>query len=109
MRVSLGFFAVLVPLFALGCSQKLTYERWDAISEGDSPEVVQAVLGEPVEKLDMRWMYMDPDRGVTADIYFGDSKVIGKTWADPDRGMVGKSPHVNQPGDSDQIRLRKIE
>lgn len=101
--------SVLLACLLCGCAQKLTYERWQSIHTGDEPPVVEALLGEPVEKLDMRWLYMDPDRGISADIYFQEDRVIGKTWSDPDRGMVGQSPHVNQPGDSDTLRYRKVE
>lgn len=96
-------------LILVGCAQKLTYERWDTIQQGESPEVVKAILGKPLEQGDTRWLYHDADRGITADIYFQDAKVIGKTWADPDRGMCGKSPLVNQPGDVDKHEYRKVE
>lgn len=104
-------FILIVPLafLFLGCSQKLTYDRWELIRDGQSPDAVQATLGEPVEKLDMSWLYMDADRGVTANIYFQENKVIGKTWCDPDRGMQGKSPHVNEPGDREDLKYQKIE
>lgn len=108
--VRLGLLFVLPALlWTAGCSQKLTYERWESVYEGQRADVVEQVLGEPVERLDMRWLYMDADRGITADIYFQDGEVIGKTWSDPERGMVGKSPHVNQPGDSDTLKYRKVE
>lgn len=110
MRVNWKLALLSVPvLLLLGCTQKLTYERWQTIHEGDSPEAVHAILGEPLEKLDMRWMYMDADRGISADIYFESAKVTGKTWSDPDRGIVGKSPNVNKPGDSEHTRMQKIQ
>lgn len=101
----------IVPLaiLFLGCSQKLTYERWELVREGQSPDAVQATLGDPVEKLDMSWLYVDPDRGITADIYFQDDKVVGKRWCDPDRGMQGKSPNVNESGDREDLKYKKIE
>ncbi len=99
----------LLGLAAAGCAQKLTYERWETITEGQSRDAVQAVLGDPAERLDMRWMYLDPDRGITADIYFDQTKVIGKTWADPKRGICGKSPNVNQPGDAEEHNYQKIK
>jgi hypothetical protein len=91
-----------------GCS-KLTYERWQTIQEGESPEAVRATLGEPLEKLDMRWMYMNADRGIVADIYFDEGRVIGKTWSDPERGHQGKSPHVREIGDAEEFRYRRVE
>ncbi len=96
-------------LLLAGCAQKLTHERWEMIETGQSPEAVQATLGKPAEKLDMRWIYMDTDRGITADIYFEENRVIAKTWSDPDRGIEGSNPHVNQPGDAAKTRVKKIK
>lgn len=111
MTVSGRFFmGVVVAAMAAGCSQKLTYERWATIQPGDSEEVVAATLGEPADKpSDMTWLYLDPDRNITAYIYFDDAQVIGKTWADPERGMIGQSPKVNQPGDMERQTYQKIE
>jgi hypothetical protein len=99
----------LLGLMVVGCAQKLTYDRWEMVNQGQSKEGVEAILGKPVERLDMRWMYMDADRGITADIYFDDAKVIGKTWADPKRGMCGQSPNVTKPGDAETHSFQKIK
>ena len=94
---------------SLGCEQKLTYDRWELVRDGQSPEAVEATLGKPCEKMDLSWLYMDMDRGITANIYFQDNKVTGKTWADPNRGMQGKSPNVNQAGDKEELKYQKIK
>ena len=96
-------------MLLIGCEQKLTYDRWELICDGQSPDAVEATLGKPCEKLDLNWMYMDMDRGITANIYFQDNKVTGKTWADPDRGMQGKSPNVNKPGDKEELKYQKTK
>lgn len=96
-------------LLLAGCAEKLTYDRWQTIYVGQSQDGVEETLGDPTEKLEMRWMYHDNDRCINADIYFQDCKVIGKTWSDPRHGMQGKSPLVNQPGDADVHKYRKTE
>jgi hypothetical protein len=95
-------------LLVSGCAKQLTYDNWQSISNGQSAETVKAILGKPVEQLDMRWMYFDCDRCITADIYFSDCQVIGKTWSDPEHGMQGNSPLVNQPGDSDVHKFKQV-
>ena len=96
-------------LVLCGCAEKLTYQRFETIHEGASRAAVEATLGEPWQTTGQEWIYYDADRGITAHVYFDDEDVIGKTWADPERGMVGKTPHVSQPGEAEQIRVRKIE
>jgi len=91
-----------------GCS-KLTYERYQTIHQGAPRTAVEATLGKPTTAFDQRWQYHDPDRQITADIYFDDQGVISKTWISPEHGWEGESPHVTQPGDVEQTRTRKIE
>lgn len=93
----------------LGCAEKLTFNRFETIHEGDPPEAVEATLGKPDMRQDTTWIYSDLDRQIRADVYFRESKVIGKTWRDPEHGMVGKSPYVNQVGDSHEIRYRETK
>ena len=96
-------------LFASGCTQTLTYERWDTLYDGATPEVVQGTLGDPWQESDEKGIYHDTDRGITATIFFEDDEMIGKEWADPDRGFVGSNPHIAQPGDSDELRIQKFD
>lgn len=105
----------LVPLAALallacGCEQKLTYERFQTLSVGDSPEVVETTLGKPWMKGvgGQTWVYQDQDRGISASVYFQDAKVARKKWSDPDHGLQG-DPAVNQPGESHEIRMKEIK
>ena len=98
---------LLGTLFVVGCEQKLTYTRFQAIQQGDASDTVESVLGKPAMRTDQTWMYSDHDRQIMATVYFQESKVTGKEWHDPEHGMVGKSPYVNQPGDSHDVIMRK--
>ncbi len=100
---------VVLMLAAMGCAEKLTYQRWETIHDGASSDVVRATLGDPWQKTDMAWVYNDSDRHITAFVYFEGDKVIGKTWEDPEHGMQGKSPNVNQPGDAEEIKVQTIK
>ena len=95
---------------ACGCTEKLTYERFQTVSDGDSPQVVESTLGKPWMKSigDQTWVYQDHDRLINAVIYFQDKKVIGKRWADAQHGIEGQ-PSVSQPGESREIHMRQIK
>jgi hypothetical protein len=108
-RRHIPFTVALFALIATGCAQKLTHDRWETIHNGASPDVVEATLGEPWERMDNQWIYHDEDRGITANVYFDERGVIGKKWADPDRGIEGSNPNVNEPGESEETRVRKME
>jgi hypothetical protein len=103
------WIASAIALVMVGCSETLTYERWQTIYEGQPQDGVEATLGKPTERLESRWLYIDDDCHVTAEIYFQECRVIGKTWSDPEHGPQGKSPFVNQPGDADTLKYRKTE
>jgi hypothetical protein len=79
----------------LGCAEeKLTFDRWQTIHDGQSPEAVTQCLGDPWHKLSDRWIYEDTDRHISARVYFNEdgTKVICKQWYDPDNGWHGKNP-----------------
>jgi hypothetical protein len=104
-----GWTLAGLVLIACGCS-KLTYERWQTVNVGTaSPEAVKATLGEPWKTVNNTWVYNDPDRGVTAMVKFKDSKVVGKEWADANRGLetVGEQPTV--PGDAEKIHVQQVK
>lgn len=96
-----------LTLALLGCEQKLTYSRFEAIQTGDPADAVQSILGKPNMREERTWVYSDHDRQIMALVYFQDGKVIGKEWRDPEHGMQGKDPYVNQPGDSHEVRFRE--
>ena len=101
---------LLVSLLLCGCAEKLTYQRWETIHNGDLPEVVKATLGEPWQTTDMAWVYYNDDhRHINSYVYFEADKVIGKTWSDPQRGMVGSTPHVKQSGESEESKVKIIK
>lgn len=102
--IGLGFAALLLA----GCAEKLTYERWQTIADGMGPEAVEQTLGEPWHKADNTWVYWNDEKGITAKIYFAGDKVSGKTWAD-DRGIVGSSPNVSDPGDAEDLKIQKFD
>lgn len=103
----------LLAVFAAalcGCEQKLTYHRFETISQGDSPQVVEATLGKPWMKgiNDQAWVYQDIDRGINAIIYFEDGKVSGKKWGDAAHGIQG-DPAAFSPGESKETHIRQIK
>ena len=108
-KVLLGILIAVVALGAMGCAEKLTYPRWQTIHEGMTSDVVQATLGKPWQTTDQTWVYYDQDKSVTVMVYFDKAKVTGTTWQSPEHGMQGKSPHVNQPGESEQIKAQTIK
>lgn len=100
---------VVLAALACGCSEKLTYERFQTIRNGDSPEIVESTLGQPAIRGagDQTWVYQDYDRGINAVIYFHDAKVTDKKWSDAERGIQGQ-PAVSRPGESRELRVREI-
>ncbi|HOA73875.1 MAG TPA: hypothetical protein PL151_04255 [Phycisphaerae bacterium] len=104
-----GLLLAAGVVLACGCT-KLTYENWQRIEVGsESPEAVEARLGEPWRKVEQTWIYNDLDRGVTAMIKFADGKVVGKRWADVEHGLetVGEQP--DEPGETEKIEIRTVE
>lgn len=96
-------------LVACGCS-KLTYQHWKTINVGTStPQAVEATLGDPWKKVDSTWIYNEPDRGVTAMVKFSSDRVVGKTWADADRGLetIGEQP--DEPGETEEIHVQQVK
>jgi hypothetical protein len=108
-RITLGILIAFAGLASMGCAEKLTYARWQTIHDGASSDVVEATLGKPWQTTDQTWVYYDQDKSVTVMVYLDKGKVIGTTWQSPEHGMQGKSPHVNQPGDSEQIKAQTIK
>jgi len=99
---------MLVLLALVGCAEKLTYQRWQTVHDGMSRDAVQATLGKPWQTTDQTWLYYDEDRHINAQIYYEGDKVIGKAWQDPEFGMKGKSPHVGQPGESEDLKAQTV-
>ena len=85
----------LLAVFAAalcGCEQKLTYHRFETISQGDSPQVVEATLGKPWMKgiNDQAWVYQDIDRGINAIIYYS-SKIFESAGAVKDAAFTSSA------------------
>ncbi len=105
---ALGMAVAGVLLFA-GCS-KLKYENWETIHVGTAtPEAVEATLGEPWKKVNGTWVYNEPDRGITAMIKFKDNKVVGKEWADAERGQETKGEQPDEPGEAEQLHIQQVK
>lgn len=102
-------FVPVASLVLIGCAEKLTYQRWETIHDGMSPEAVEATLGKPWHKTDKMWLYSNDDKGVYAHIYFDGDKVISKKWTSPELGIKGKSPDVNKPGDAEEVKVQKFD
>ncbi|MCL2329765.1 MAG: hypothetical protein FWC56_00510 [Phycisphaerae bacterium] len=106
--IATGAMAALICL--AGCGSRMTYERWETIRVGsDSPEVVEATLGEPWKKVNDTWVYNKSDQDRTAMIKFKDGKVVGKKWMDVNRGMRVEGEQPTEPGQSEQLRIQTIK
>lgn len=95
-------------LATIGCAEKLTYQRWQTIHEGVSADAVQATLGKPWQTTEQTWIYHDENKPATAMVFFDKGKVTDKQWSDPERGILGKTPNVKQPGESEDIKVQTI-
>ena len=88
---SVGLVAAVL-LVSVGCT-KLTFENWQLIREGQSKIVVQKTLGEPTIMLKDNWVWNDPDRAITANVWYNaEGKVIAKQWVSAKRGDHGGPP-----------------
>jgi len=89
-KIQIGLSILLMGVLLCGCSKnKLTFENWSAIQIGDSHKTVEDILGEPWQATENTWLYYDKDKHIKAYIYLVDGqKVKGKTWSDPQRGIV---------------------
>ena len=92
-----GMCALVVAGVALvaGCSEKLTYERWQTLTLQSPKAEVEAVLGDPNQyKKDAAWMYHNPDQQITVNVEFvGGNRVTYSRWVDPQHGVheMGKA------------------
>jgi hypothetical protein len=99
----------IVAVLVVGCAEeKLTFERWETIHDGQTPLAVEEAIGEPWQKLSDRWAYEDSDRHITATVYFNEdgTKVICKQWYDPERGWHGKNPDELEAPESSGTGMR---
>lgn len=98
-----------VLLMVAGCAEKLTYERWQTINLGASPDEVEETLGKPWEREFGTWVYYDSDRNVTATTIFGeDGKLMKKTWNSPDI-QDEEGELITQPGQSEETNVKKFD
>ena len=97
-------------LVLTGCSQKLTYERWQTLHVGASPEAVELTLGEPWKIADDTWVYSDDDRGISSTVTFSDSKMAHTQWHDPQHvgAEIGEKPAL-KPGESDEMKIQEFD
>ncbi len=106
-RLMFAFAAAGVVL--AGCS-KLTFDHYQMVYDGQGKDGVRNTLGDPFEDTGNTFIYYDADRQINASVYFDDDgNTIGKEWHDPEHGQHGDNPRVNEPGDAEQIKVRKIE
>jgi len=71
-----------------GCSEQLTYERWQTLTPESSKAEVRAVLGQPNEwEKDDTWMYYNPDKDIAVTVEFtGGDTLTYSRWVDHERG-----------------------
>ena len=86
-------------LFAIGCQEKLTRQRFDTVKEGFSTKLdVSETLGDPDVKQNDVWHYMRHDKHLFVDVEFGeDGKVTGKQWKDGKTGEWDDSGSMKGP------------
>jgi len=101
-------FLLLIGMALVGCADKFTFDRWQTIHEGMSADAVQATLGKPWQTTEQTWIYHDENKPATAMVFFDKGKVTSMQWSDPERGILGKTPNVKQPGESEDIKVQTI-
>jgi hypothetical protein len=91
MKTRSGVFGLTVVALILltGCTQKLTYERWQTLTHQSTKGEVETVLGTPNQlRQTDRWMYHDDDRQVTVNLEFtGRNQISYSRWIDPKKGV----------------------
>ncbi len=108
-KVLTGILIAVAAMIAVGCAEKLTYPRWQTVREGMTADAVKATLGEPWRETDQTWIYYDENKSINVMVYFDKGQVIGTMWSDPEHGAQGRSPNVNQPGESQEIKAPKTK
>jgi hypothetical protein len=99
------FLAGSVAVGLFGCAQnrdKLAYDNFTQIrTQTHSREDVEAILGEPDQRLDDRFMYERPDQHLHVFVEFDDKGRVtrtqwidglGETWHDTDDAKPHKTP-----------------
>lgn len=103
----LAGIGLLALMFMLGCD-KLTFERFNTIRQGDSRESVEATLGPPTTRISDMSRWARPRRQIEVFIRFDENgNVRSKNWVDPEHQHVediGGSPH----GDGDSMTNTSI-
>ena len=74
---------------ATGCSEKLTFQRWQTLTLQSPKGEVEAVLGSPNQhRKHDHWMYHNSDKQITVNVEFvGDEKVTYSRWVDSKHGV----------------------
>jgi hypothetical protein len=64
-----------------GCQQKFTRQRYETIYTSMPDWQVRNVLGEPTERSDGEWTYVNKTPYYRAQIRFEKGQVAGKSWS----------------------------
>jgi hypothetical protein len=105
-----ALIGLAVATLLAGCAEKLTFQRYEMIHDGQAKSEVRKTLGDPLEDTGGTFVYYDEDRQIHCFVYFNEKgEVIEKQWQSPKEGAHGKDPHVGKPGDAHEIKVRKIE
>lgn len=105
----LGLAALAALGFSAGCHDKLTHERFSQLKlRASDQREVEAVIGEPDEKLGALWYWERPDKHVTAMIDFDERGLISrKRWNDGRTGAMEDTESESEGDDSNQsTRIR---
>ncbi len=91
MLKNIGLCALMVAGAAAlaGCSEKLTYKRWQTLTLQSHKAEVETVLGSPNQwQKNETWMYHNPDKQITVNVEFVDGdNVTYSRWVDSEHGL----------------------
>lgn len=100
--------AAVAWLFAAGCAEKLTFDRWQTLRVGATVEEVEATLGPPWQREEATWVYYDSKRHIAVTAIFSENRLSYTRWTDPDHGQISRGETVSEPGESREIRVQTI-
>ncbi|UCE58443.1 MAG: hypothetical protein JSU63_13485 [Phycisphaerales bacterium] len=110
-RYRLGFTIVVgsVVCVLVGCQDKLTHARFSRIQVGyTTPPEVVALIGDPNDKLDNKWIYERPQKSLTVLVDFDDAKHVSRTqWIDAEVAIWEDSSE--SPADENSHETIRIE
>lgn len=92
LPIRVVFVAAAIALSAVGCGQKLTYDRWEQLRIGDSTASVRRTLGKPLVEQPGQLSYVNQKEGIAVELVLDPAtgKLLFTQWADPIHGVRAK-------------------